>query len=590
MDLRAFLINQIEPYALKKELYCLFVFFVSFSYANANRQVQLQEAPHEIQFANVVFKLNDATRFLLQEEVSKLEKNENALKRDLELLTLFLPEVGKALNGAEVPSDFLYLSFYNKFQINNQESTLLEDGVYWCLNKQLALDLDMRVNNRIDERKNFFIAMDAAITCLRRNNVLYNNWGTTLYAQIASREFINGLGINKSWNGQDFVALESPAYSSLIQFLAFKMVMEKEYPNYHSSENEFIFKYSYGKGKTLELIAADLRFDVNHLRKTNLWLQKESKIEDDSPVLILVPSTRIEEVKTLAELSRYTNTSLGISGFPVLDRDFSLSQGKGGDFYKINGKKGIKADVCDSHVTLAYKSAIPLKNFLEYNDMSENEVVHIGQVYYLEEKDNKGPLEFHTATENESLWDISMLYGVKLADLLKFNRLEEILKLQKGRIVYMQNKRPKNFEAEHIELVERTIPELELKNDPILKTSTSFEWPNTDAELEVKEVAEKQLIVAEISEKPAARKEVEVRAVTKESYSSNLKNQVLGLSKIEEEKEESLPEYVTHIVKKGETLYRISVNYRVTVNQLYKLNSLRTDIIEIGDKIKVKPF
>ena len=48
--------------------------------------------------------------------------------------------------------------------------------------------------------------------------------------------------------------------------------------------------------------------------------------------------------------------------------------------------------------------------------------------------------------------------------------------------------------------------------------------------------------------------------------------------------------YLVHEVKKGETLYRISVNYKVTVNQLYKLNNLNNNIIEVGDKIIVRKY
>ena len=93
MDLHAFLINQIGLLDLKKEFFCLFVFCLTFVNAKANRQVQLlQELPYEINFADVVFKLNDATRFLVREEVSKLENNQNLKQRNLELLSLFLPE------------------------------------------------------------------------------------------------------------------------------------------------------------------------------------------------------------------------------------------------------------------------------------------------------------------------------------------------------------------------------------------------------------------------------------------------------------------------------------------------------------------
>lgn len=47
-------------------------------------------------------------------------------------------------------------------------------------------------------------------------------------------------------------------------------------------------------------------------------------------------------------------------------------------------------------------------------------------------------------------------------------------------------------------------------------------------------------------------------------------------------------EGVFHTVKKGETLYRISVNYKVSVDQLKKLNGLTSNNISIGQKLKVK--
>ena len=96
----------------------------------------------------------------------------------------------------------------------------------------------MRIDNKIDERKNFFIATDGALKGFRRNNVLYNNWGTTLFAQLANRELINSLGIHKAWNGEKYVALDSPAYSSLLKFLAFKLVLENKFPRFKSKNKQ----------------------------------------------------------------------------------------------------------------------------------------------------------------------------------------------------------------------------------------------------------------------------------------------------------------------------------------------------------------
>lgn len=49
----------------------------------------------------------------------------------------------------------------------------------------------------------------------------------------------------------------------------------------------------------------------------------------------------------------------------------------------------------------------------------------------------------------------------------------------------------------------------------------------------------------------------------------------------------SKKKYRTHIVKQGESLYSISKKYKVTVDSIKDLNSLRSDGLQIGKKLKI---
>ncbi|WP_204356568.1 LysM peptidoglycan-binding domain-containing protein [Arcticibacterium luteifluviistationis] len=526
------------------------------------------------------------------------------MKRQFELLSLFLPEVSPVLKNAGVPEDFRYLVIYNKYQSETNQSSLLDHGVFWCLTEDLAADLDLHVNNKIDERKNFFVATDAAVIGLRRNNVLYNNWGTTLFAALAQRDLVNLLGVNKDWNNKKYLPLDGPAYSAVIQFLAFKMVVEEAMASFKPSEDKVIYSYPYGNGKTLSSIAADLRLEPTEVIEQNSWLKEERMGEDALPVLIIVDAERYNDIRVLAEISSNRDFHKEEKGFPILTEEPSLAKERGGQFFRINGKRGVKADFCDSYVDLAYKAKISEKSFLEYNDMQEADVVSIGQIYYLEEKNNKGPISTHISREGESLWDIGMLYGVKLEELLKFNRLETSEVFQRGRVVYLQDKREKKAPVEYVEIEDLVVTTGKLKKDPILGSYTSFSFseehkPKRAIELEepvTEEVMEEDLPKVKVAkvEEPkevrqplTVRKEVVVKPVVANSYSENLKKQVLGTPEVEKKE---IDDFVIHTVRKGETLYRISVNYRVSVKQLYRLNSLTSTIIEIGDRIKVKPI
>ncbi|MBT8194930.1 MAG: LysM peptidoglycan-binding domain-containing protein [Bacteroidia bacterium] len=55
-------------------------------------------------------------------------------------------------------------------------------------------------------------------------------------------------------------------------------------------------------------------------------------------------------------------------------------------------------------------------------------------------------------------------------------------------------------------------------------------------------------------------------------------------------KAESANPGVTHSVKKGETLYSISVKYKVTVKELKEWNKLKTNFLKVGQKLKVKKY
>ena len=52
-------------------------------------------------------------------------------------------------------------------------------------------------------------------------------------------------------------------------------------------------------------------------------------------------------------------------------------------------------------------------------------------------------------------------------------------------------------------------------------------------------------------------------------------------------KEVSQKVVVTHTIKKGETLYAISIKYKVTVNEIKKWNNLKSNVLYIGQKIKI---
>jgi membrane-bound lytic murein transglycosylase D len=448
MDLRAFLHSLL--------LVFLFICLERTDVLGFNHKKDYPLVPYEIKFADVTFQLTDVTRYLVQTELKNIQTNKGNLHLQLDKFNLFLPIVEPILKEKSVPDDFKFLMIYNKYQSSVETSISLENDVYWCLDREKADDVDLIVNDQFDERKHFISATNGAVICFKRNQVLYRNWASTLFSHIADKKILNLLEINKKWAENPYILLDSPAYSAILQFLAYKIAIEREFPSYKPSIQKIVYEYPYSKGKTLNKIALDLKVDPETLFEYNKWLNSSSVPESDCKVLVIVPTERYSEIRTFAELSRKIGLPAKDLGFPILKKieKFAKVKSKGGVFYLINDREGLKADMCDSPVTMAYKAGISIERFVEFNDMKETDLLTIGQVYYIQQKLGKASVPFHVVREGETLWDISQMYGVRLSNLLDFNRFDSVQRLQRGRVIWLQATRPKNKPIEYIEMPE----------------------------------------------------------------------------------------------------------------------------------------
>lgn len=587
MNLRAFFISF---FVVKKVGIFLLAFFAHNIIVAQNASTRDIRVPYEIKFANVTFQFNDATRFILAQEVASLKKSNDTKIENLKKFSMVLPTVESILTEGKIPSDFKYLSIYRKYQSSVYASTLLEEGVYWCFDKNKAIDVDLIVNNEIDERKHLIMASKGAVVSLKRSQVLYDNWGLSLYSQIASREVINMLEVSKKWKGE-YLAIDSPGYSSLIQFLAFKLVIESDFSGFKNPDPQIVYEYKNGKGKSLNLIAADLKIDPIGLYESNAWLKIAKVPECDANVIAIIAASRYNEIRTLDEMSKTSGKQVLDLGFPLLNPDAKTNFGKGGQFYSINNLKGIITEMCDDFVNLAYKADISPKSFLQYNDMTEKDAVKIGHVYYIQSKNSKGAIPHHIVKDDETLWEISQMYGVKLEDLLKYNRMENVGRLQNGRVVWLQQKRPKNKPIEYVEFPAEISPDKQEKVRFQEPDIAQIKELRTEKELFPEpEIFKSEILKKNTFDEPVVSKNTEVIKEVKTAKVDTGKPFSEELRETIPERRTSDKEYLVHEVKKGETLYRISVNYRVSVEQLYRLNNLTGNLIEVGDRIIVKKY
>jgi membrane-bound lytic murein transglycosylase D len=407
--------------------------------------------PRNIGFAGMNLQLDEDARAVIQADVKALLANRKYWEAKLDRCLMYFPIIEGVLIDNEVPTDFKYLAV--------QESSLQPDAVsasnavgFWQFKKETATDYGMRVDDQIDERKNITSSTRAAANYLKKSNAQFNNWIASLYSF-----YLGAGGISKTipsdWSYSREITLNGKSDRYILRFLAHKVAIESAIDRYQSPSPVLLMEYPKAGGRTLDGLSKELDVDQVALRTYNRWLMT-TDVPGDKEYSMVVPVTadRMNDVRAAIAKTKSPgprdNFVQNDIGFPLLNRAAS-PVGSSIELYEINGLPGIMAGGNDNSASLAKKAKVSFGSFLRYNDMSENDALTPGDVYYLAKKFKKAAIPYHTVREGESLWKISQIYALRLKKLVKYNRIDNrAQRLQTGRILWLAEKRPRNKPVE----------------------------------------------------------------------------------------------------------------------------------------------
>lgn len=195
---------------------------------------------------------------------------------------------------------------------------------------------------------------------------------------------------------------------------------------------------------------------------------------------------------------------------------------------EVNGIQAIIAKPGETPEALAARYNLGIWQIYKYNDIEKGQMLNPGEIIYLKPKRRRSMETNHLVKPGESMREISQQYGVKVKHLYKLNRLELGEEVQPGEVLNLRSKR---------------------SNPPITLI------PGSDT---------------------ASRMQI-AKPVDYRKFMSNDVSPVTGQ-----------PQDTYHFVKSGETLYSISKTFGVTVEQIRVWNSLSTNQINVGQRLKVR--
>lgn len=236
---------------------------------------------------------------------------------------------------------------------------------------------------------------------------------------------------------------------------------------------------------------------------------------------------------------------------------------------------------------IAEKADLKLKCLFQYNEKlsDPDDTLNAKTRVYIQPKRNgfRGSKKWHYVKSGETMYDISQIYGVKLAKLYKRNRLPTNTEAALGERIKLRG----------LKIRESAVPKTrDVEDDPEIPVLIDGKKVETDDVEEDPFMDESELLTPDDpTDIDPPKKEIEEG---EEEIELELEEEP-DVPIVEPEKEEtiSVPDKpfeseAYHIVESGDTLYNISKRYDTTVANIQDLNSLTSNVIFRGQKLRVK--
>jgi len=573
--------------------YIAIVFFICFlSSAITSAQI----VPDRIEFAGMQLFLTKKAKARVQADVDMIKKSATYFQQKVDRANLFFPVIEKVFAEEGFPSEFKYLAL--------QESSLVSDAVssshavgYWQFKKESAVEVGVKVDHRVDERMNIYASSRGAAKYLKRNQAVLNNWVYTLLS------YNMGLGgvrsqVNNEYVGAQQMEIDEDMHWYVFRFLAHKIAYEGMVGNAHHSSLHLI-AYKLSEQRKLQDIAKEANLDEQLVLDYNKWcLHKEVPGDKEYTVILPVPVADREQY-----IAKYEKGSASpitpvrppviVSNEPargtIVDKegvaytaiDEVPDWTKAPMRVSINRVKAVRIAPGDDIHTITLKSGISKEGFLRFNEITVSHQLIPGNYYYLQLKRTKALVPFHTVKKGESVWSIAQHYGIKQSAILSKNRMDKQEALKEGRILWLRDKRPKDTPIEFTK-IEVTKP-VDVK--PMVVKPVPFKDTITPIIQEtlllndqyIYHVVKQGETMFGISRSYYVSSDSILHWNGMTDYSIKTgQNLVVG---------RKLKTPVKHIVKQGETLYKIAQQYHIEVNTILKNNNKTEASLKVGEEL-----
>lgn len=529
---------------------------------------EIPKVPREMSFADLTIRINEQARREIQLDVDALYRNPNYFKVKAERANLYMPLIEREFREIGVPDELKYLVI--------QESGLIADAVstsnavgFWQFKQGTAEEVSLRVDNQVDERKNIVSSSRGAALYLKKHNAHFDNWMCALVS------YQMGLGGAKSYfgtqlNGKKVIEIDRNSHWYFKKFLAHKVAFENQTNGVLVSNTGYLEEVRIQGPTSLKELAPKLGVNEDHLIEYNKWANR-GQIPGDKPYsVVYVRQGLPPATPTVAQFENWYNNNAASSNqnFQASDPAYPKITGNQQNAtrpnqIRVNNIQGIQANQTADADGYAKNIGLKGKKFRKFNDLDKGARVEAGKYYYTDNKGTSAEVPTHIVQPGETLWTISQKYGIKLSSLKAKNRVRRDKDIRAGMVLNLQEYRVRGEDIKMAPAEELRRMAAASNPQPAQANQVPVQTASPQGNQVPVQTAPTQSNPAPVTTQPGVE-------TPRESTSPS-----------------SGPERITHVVLQGETLFRLSQTYSVSVEDIKKWNNLSDNTIKVGQKITI---
>lgn len=289
------------------------------------------------------------------------------------------------------------------------------------------------------------------------------------------------------------------------------------------------------------------------------------------------------------------------------------------NIFKVNDCKAVKLykDKGETLDLIGNILKIEKEDLLAYNDITDESQLKDGQTIFIQQKKKSNKEGAYKVKQDDNIWNISQKKGVRLASLLKMNKLEQGEEPAVKETIILKGKAKAKPELRTITPTKNiTKPEIVSAKTP--EASTIVRAKDTIYPVIQEETEEVKLSVdsnktlgwesdTKLLEKPAltitepVKKDTVIKTAlptiklpegelprSVSVYERGLETPTVYPKVIDYNK---LPKSTTgvHTVVKGDTMYNICKRYNISIAQIMEWNNLSEQTVKLGQVLKIQP-